>query len=206
MKIQFWWFSLVLFVISSCSQGSDNLLPIIGNISVVTGDTLYHEIRDFRFVNQDSQWVTNETFAGKAYVADFFFTSCPTICPKVAKQMLRIYQKFEADDRLVLLSHTIDVKRDTVGKLKQYANGLGVLTERWHFVTGNHDTIYDMADDYFSTALVDEEAPGGFNHSGLLILVDDNRHVRSFCDGTSEEEVTRFMKDVEQLLRQEYRQ
>lgn len=198
--------SVSLILLVSCRRTREIPLPVIGNISVVTGDTLYHEIPDFRFVNQDSQWVTNETFTDKAYVADFFFTSCPTICPRVAKQMLRLYRRYENDDRLALLSHSIDVKRDTVGRLKQYADGLGVSTDRWHFVTGDHDAIYDMADDYFSTALVDTNAPGGFNHSGLLILVDARRHVRAFCDGTSEEAVDRFMEDIDQLLRQEYPQ
>lgn len=193
-----------LLLIASCFHHSDNKLPIIGNISVVAGDTLYHEVPDFRFVDQDSQWVSNETFAGKIYVADFFFTSCPTICPKVAKQMLRLYQRYANDDRLVLLSHSIDVERDTVGRLKQYADGLGVSSKRWHFVTGDQDTIYDIADDYFSTATIDSDAPGGFNHSGRLILVDANRHVRSFCDGTDEVSVDGFMKAIDQLLRQEY--
>lgn len=194
----------LLMCLASCGNHSKAPLPVIGNISVVTGDTLYHEIPDFRFVNQDSQWVTNQTFADKIYVADFFFTSCPTICPKVTKQMLRIYERYDNDNRLALLSHSIDVKRDSVGRLKQYAEGLGVSSERWHFVTGDHDAIYDMADDYFSTALVDSNAPGGFNHSGLLILVDAKRHVRSFCDGTDEEAVDEFMEDIDQLLRQEY--
>lgn len=180
--------------------GDDAPLPIVGNHQVVDGDTVYHRIPDFRFVNQDSQWVDNATFAGKIYVADFFFTSCPTICPKVTRQMLRIHDAFAAEDQLVLLSHSIDVRRDTVGHLKRYATGLGVDAARWHFVTGDHDAIYDMADDYFSTALVDSEAPGGFNHSGLIILVDTARHVRAFCDGTNEEEVDRFMKDIRKLL------
>lgn len=195
---------ILLALLSACMPGKEAPLPIIGERMLVEGDTVYHQIADFSFVNQDSQAVNNATFTGKVYLADFFFTSCPTICPKVKKQMLRLYDRYEGDDRLLLLSHTIDVKRDTVGRLKTYATNLGVETARWHFVTGSHDAIYGMADDYFSTAKIDTEAPGGFDHSGLIILVDAKRHVRSFCDGTDASSVDRFMEDIDQLLKQEY--
>jgi len=166
----------------------------------VNGKEVAHTIPDFKFVNQDSNYVTNETFAGKAYVADFFFISCPTICPKVKKQMLRIYERFSDEERLLLLSHSIDTKRDTVERLKQYARNLGVTDDRWHFVTGEKDEIYEIADDYFSIAVEDPSAPGGFNHSGRLILVDPKGRVRAFCDGTDAEEVDQFMQDIEKLL------
>ncbi|RME99425.1 MAG: SCO family protein, partial [Bacteroidetes bacterium] len=122
----------------TASSHSAEKLPYLGfhQVDETTGDTIYHQIRDFAFIDQDSQLITNEYFAGKAYVADFFFTSCPTICPKVKQQMLRIYDRYRDDDRLLLLSHTIDVKRDTVPKLKRYAQGLGVDSPKWRFVTG----------------------------------------------------------------------
>ncbi len=184
-----------------CLQENQPPLPIIGNIDITeSGDTLYHQVPDFQFVNQDNQPVTNATFANKAYIVDFFFISCPTICPKVKKQMLRVYDRFEKADNLILLSHSIDTKYDTVERLKQYASNLEVKTEKWHFVTGDKDEIYDIADDYFSVAIENPEAPGGFDHSGRLILVDKNRHVRAFCDGTDAADVTEFMEDVALLL------
>ena len=85
-------------------------------------------------------------------------------------------------------------------RLKVYADNLGVSSDRWHFVTGQISEIYEIAEDYFSVAKEDPEAPGGFDHSGRLILVDENKHVRSFCDGTIAEEVDRFMMDIEKLL------
>lgn len=176
-------------------------LPIIGNIDITeSGDTLYHKVPDFQFINQDNQPVTNATFANKAYVVDFFFIACPTICPKVKKQMLRVYDRFEQADNLALLSHSIDTKYDTVERLKKYATNMEVTTEKWHFVTGDKDAIYDIADDYFSVAIENPDAPGGFDHSGRLILVDANRHVRAFCDGTDAADVTEFILDVELLL------
>lgn len=194
---------LFVFLLAACDETSEpEALPIIGNhdIDPNTGDTTYHAIPTFAFVDQDSQIVNNATFTGKAYVADFFFTSCPTICPKVKQQMLRIYDRFENDDRLLLLSHTIDTKRDSVGKLKEYADGLGVSSDKWHFVTGDRDEIYDIAEDYLSIAREDPDAPGGFDHSGWVILVDKNGRIRSFANGTIAEKIDELIVDIEWLL------
>lgn len=194
-------FFLLLLGFAACHFPSgSNVLPILGERDIVDGDTVYHQIPDFAFVDQDSQLITNNTFAGKAYVVDFFFISCPTICPTVTRQMMRIYERYKDDDRISLVAHTIDPKRDTVGRLHQYASNLGVSTDKWHFLTGDKDAIYEIADDYFSIAIENPDAPGGFDHSGRLILIDGNRHVRSFCDGTDPESVDRFMRDIDILL------
>ncbi|MCB0533658.1 MAG: SCO family protein [Lewinellaceae bacterium] len=216
-------FGIALVLFTACNSGNEQrTLPILGNRVVVgdtlglsglaatydtgaaIGDTLYPIIPDFAFVDQDSQVVTNATFKGKIYVADFFFIHCPTICPKVKANGLRIYKKYENDDRIVLLSHSIDVKNDTVAALKRHAEKLGIQTNRWHLVTGDHDAIYGIADDYFSVATENPDAPGGFDHSGRLILVDKNKHVRSFCNGTDAEDVDRFMKDIDVLLAEQF--
>ncbi|HNL39937.1 MAG: SCO family protein [Saprospiraceae bacterium] len=195
---------LALSALWSCNTPS-RPLPILGNRSLSpAGDTIYPTIPDFSFVDQDSQQVTNATFSGKIYVADFFFTHCPTICPKVKAQAMRIYQKYHDNPNLLLLSHSIDVVNDTVGQLHHYAGKLGIETAKWHLVTGDHDAIYGIADDYFSVATEDPSSPGGFDHSGRLILVDVNRHVRSFCDGTDPESVTKFMKDIDRLLAEQF--
>jgi protein SCO1 len=199
MAIRLFICGLVLIGIQSCSNNSKPL-PILGQIDVIDGDTIRHEVPDFRFIDQDSQWITNETFADQIYVSDFFFTSCPSICPKVKKQMLRMYDVYKDDGRISFLSHSIDTKRDSVPRLKLYANNLGVNSNMWHFVTGDKDEIFSIANDYFVAAMEDSGAPGGFDHSGRLILVDKDRHIRSFCEGTIEEEVTAFMKDIEKLL------
>lgn len=197
-------FLLLILAVACMQPREDDTLPVLGHKDVVEGDTVYHTIPDFTFINQDSQVVTNSTFDGKAYIVDFFFISCPTICPKVKKQMLRIHEEFKDEENLVLLSHTIDTKRDTVGRLHNYARNLGVSAPKWHFVTGDEAEIYDIADDYFSIAVKDPTAPGGFDHSGRLILVDENRHVRAFCDGTDPESVDQFMVDIRKLLKEDY--
>ena len=194
-------FPCALLLLAACQGTPDNKpLPILGNRDVVNGDTIYPSIPDFAFVNQDSQVVNNATFADKIYVVDFFFIHCPTICPKVKANGLRVYQKYKNDPRLLMLSHSIDVKNDTVAALREHARKLGIDSQKWHLVTGNRDEIYGIADDYFSIAKEDPEAPGGFDHSGRLILVDKKRHVRAFCDGTDAQDVDRFMKDVDRLL------
>ncbi len=190
--------ALAAFACNSPEQ--KQALPIIGNHDIQGEDTIYHQIPDFAFIDQDSQVVTNATFDGKIYVADFFFTSCPTICPKVKKQMLRIYEKYQDDPRLMFLSHSIDPKRDTVGRLKTYSENLGVDTERWRFVTGDKDEIYEIADDYMSIATEDPDAPGGFDHSGWILLIDKDRHIRAYANGTEPEKVDKFIEDIDWLL------
>jgi protein SCO1 len=179
-------------------------LPIIGERLGIAenGDTIYPTIPHFAFVNQNRDTVRNANFANKIYVVDFFFTHCPTICPKVTAQMLRVYEHFKDSSSVGLLSHTIDPKRDSVGRLRDYADKLGVSAPKWHFVTGERDSIYSIADDYFSIAKEDPKSPGGFDHSGRLILVDKKGRVRSFCDGTDAEDVDRFIKDVERLSKE----
>ncbi len=197
---------LISCLLAACNldynkKGKDDKLPILGEKVEVAGQIVYHTIPDFEFINQDSQLVNNQTFADKIYISDFFFTHCPTICPKMTKQMKRIYDQYANNPDVAFISHSIDPKRDTIGRLQWYAQSIGVTdASRWHFVTGDKDEIYSIANDYFSIALEDKEAPEGFDHSGKIILVDKERRVRSFADGTNEKEVDRLMKDIDKLL------
>lgn len=196
---------LLLCALAACNTENKRALPILGNRDLnAAGDTIYPTIPDFIFTNQDSQIVTNATFKDKIYVVDFFFIHCPTICPKVKAQAKRVYDKYLDNPRVCLLSHSIDTRNDTVPALKRYAEKLGIRSDKWHLATGDHDAIYAIADDYFSVAKEDPNAPGGFDHSGRLILVDSNRHVRSFCDGTDPEEVARFLQDIDLLLAEQF--
>lgn len=192
-------------ILSNCQMPGNNTndaLPYIGfhDVDPQSGDTIYHVIRDFTFMDQDSQLITNEYFSDKAYIADFFFTSCPTICPKVKQQMLRLYEKYQGNNQVAFLSHTIDVKRDTVAKLKRYAQGLGADSPQWRFVTGEKDEIFDITYDYISTALDDPNLPGGFDHSGYLLLIDPDKHLRAFANGTDPEDVDKFFGKIDALL------
>ncbi|MEY3050730.1 MAG: hypothetical protein RLY31_515 [Bacteroidota bacterium] len=198
------YFPLLLTVacLAAACDRPQRILPVLGEKDILDGDTIFHRIGEFSLLNQDSQLVDNRTFEGHVYVADFFFISCPTICPKTTKQMLRIHDAFLDEPRVLLLAHTVDPKRDTVEALRRYARNLGVHSDKWHFVTGDKMDLYGMADDYFSVAMESPDAPGGFDHSGRLILVDEYRRVRSFCDGTDPEDVDRFIADIQDLLRE----
>ena len=199
----FFWIAAGL---AACFQSpGKRVLPILVERDISPGgETVYPTVLDFAFVIQDSKMVTNGTFAVMIYVVDFFFIHFPTICPKVKKNGLRLYEKYKNDDRILLLSHSIDTRNDTVAALKRHAAKLGIDSKKWHLVTGIKDDIYGIADNYFSVATEDPDAPGGFDHSGRLILVDKNRHVRSFCDGTDAQDVDRFMKDIDLLLEEQF--
>jgi protein SCO1/2 len=122
----------IVGIFMACEQ-KEKPLPIFGQRTVVNNDTIYHKIAPFQFLNQDSVLVTNATVDGKIYVADFFFTSCRTICPIMKTQMLRVYDTLKNDADILILSHTIDPEYDTVGRLKDFAQRLGVSSARWHF-------------------------------------------------------------------------
>jgi protein SCO1/2 len=192
--------AMLLITLGSCTTKREAPLPIFGEREVVGSDTVYHTIADFKFVDQDSVAVTNETYRGKIYVADFFFTSCRTICPIMKTQMLRVYDSIQNDPSVLLLSHTIDPEYDTVGLLHDYANRLGVKSDKWHFVTGKKEEIYKIAQtSYFSTALEDKSEPDGFIHSGAFLLIDQQRRIRGKYDGTKEEDVNRLLADIQRL-------
>jgi protein SCO1/2 len=192
------------FLLSACTSNKETPLPIFGEREVEGADTLYHTISDFKFVDQDSAEITNDTFKDKIYVADFFFTSCRTICPIMKTQMLRVYERIENDPNVLLLSHTIDPEYDTVGLLHDFAERLGVKSNKWHFVTGNKEDIYKIAQtSYFATAMEDKSDPDGFIHSGAFLLIDKQRRIRGKYDGTKEEDVNRLLEDIEKLKKED---
>ena len=193
----------LILVTGACQQNSQETLPILGRRTVSQqGDTLYHTIGDYKLVNQEGQKITPADFEGKVYVADFFFTSCPTICPTMKTQMLRIYQQFQNNADFAIISHSIDPKHDSVEVLKDYADQLGIENNnQWHFLTGDQSEIYRLGQsDYMVTAGEDSEAPGGFIHSGAFILVDENKRIRGVYDGTVADDVDKLMEDIDVLL------
>lgn len=198
----------MLVVFSSCKE-NEKRLPIEGRREVKAGisgvaDTIYHTIPDFNFVNQDSNIVTQETFKEGIYVADFFFTTCPSICPIMKTQMLRIYEKYEGNGKVKILSHSIDPKHDSVAVLNKYANSLGVNSNQWHFVTGDKEEIFKIAQTSYMVSVADDNlAPGGVVHSGAFLLIDSRRRVRGHYDGTKAEEVDKLMDDMDILLKEE---
>jgi protein SCO1 len=187
--------------ILSCIQ--EKPLPILGERDFNGTDTIYHSIGRFAFLNQDSSLITNDSVRGKICVADFFFTSCRTICPVMKTQMHRIYDEYKTDPDIVILSHTIDPEYDSVGLLRRYAQRLGVSSPKWHFLTGRKEDIYEIAEkSYFTTAREDATEEQGLIHSGAFLLIDPQQRIRGQYDGTKPEEVDRLIKDIQRLKRE----
>jgi protein SCO1/2 len=189
------------FACSEQKQAKDEL-PVFGETVTTETDTTYHTIGDFAFYNQDSVLITDETVAGKVYVADFIFTTCPSICIPMAKEMLRVYAKYGNNPDFMILSHSIDPDYDTVPVLKEYANRLGVAdSSNWHFLTGGETDVFSLGEKrYFVTAQKNEKAPGGVLHSGAFILIDGRGRIRGVYDGTDPAEVDKLMLDADKLL------
>jgi protein SCO1/2 len=193
---------LTAAVAISCKK-SEPKLPIFGEREFNGKDTIYHTIAPFSFVDQDSIVITNDTFKGKIYVADFFFTTCRTICPIMKTQMKRVYDATANDPDVLIVSHTIDPEWDTVELLHNYAKMLEVSSDRWHFVTGEKDSIYKIAQtSYFATAREDKSDPDGFIHSGAFLLIDSKQRIRGKYDGTREVDVDRLLKDIDKLRKE----
>jgi len=189
----------------------DRKLPYLGEPEAVTktveGKTIremsYPSIPAFSFTNQDNQPVTELDFKDKIYVADFFFTTCPTICPVMKKNMLKVYDEVKDNPTVRILSHTIDPEHDTPAVLKTYANDLGVNNTTWQFVTGDRGRIYEIGQKhYLITAAEDAKSPGGFLHSGHFVLLDKDRHIRGMYDGTTDEGTYELIRDIRTLLKE----
>ncbi|MEJ0054697.1 MAG: SCO family protein [Bacteroidota bacterium] len=190
------------FSLTNCTSKKEDL-PIFGERIVEGTDTVYHKIAPFKFVDQDSSVITNSVFSNKIYVADFFFTTCRTICPIMKSQMLRVYEATKEMPDVLILSHTIDPEYDTVALLHDFAKRLGVESNRWHFVTGVKDSIYKIAQtSYFATAMEDKAEPDGFIHSGAFLLIDRQGRIRGKYDGTKEDDVNRLITDIKRLREQ----
>lgn len=179
---------------------NDKPLPIFGERAFDGTDTIYHTVAPFALLDQDSTLITNADVQGKVYVADFFFTSCRTICPKMKVQMKRVYDAVGEMDDVAILSHTIDPEYDNVERLKRFADRIGIKSEKWHFLTGNKDSIFNLAQtSYYATAMEDAAEPDGYIHSGAFLLVDRQGRLRGKYDGTVAEETDRLIGDIKKL-------
>ena len=160
----------------------------------------YHTIDDFSLVNQNGEIVTEASYENKIYIADFFFTTCLTICPIMTKNMADIQERIIDDEEVMLLSHTVTPEIDSVAQLKKYALEKGVADHKWNLVTGDKRQIYDLARKSY-LAVKDFQTAGPFDmiHTENFILVDKERRIRGTYNGTSPEEIERLMNDLEIL-------
>lgn len=191
------------------TKGYNNFikLEVIGEVD--------YSIDDFSFINQDNETITKDSLTGSIYVANFFFTSCPSICPIMTRNMSYLQDKLSVFPNIRFLSHTVDPVNDTPDKLKSYVSlmqqkNININLSNWDFVTGDKDKLYQSAADYFVNASVDSLAPGGFLHSEYFILIDKQGRVRSGIDkngnavgaydGTNEVQMKDLINDINVLM------
>ena len=191
------------------TKGYNNFikLEVIGEVD--------YSIDDFSFINQDNETITNDSLTGSIYVANFFFTSCPSICPIMTRNMSYLQDKLSVFPNIRFLSHTVDPVNDTPEKLRSYVSimqqkNINIDLSNWDFVTGDKDKLYQSAANYFVNASVDSLAPGGFLHSEYFILIDKQGRVRSGIDkngnavgaydGTNEVQMKDLINDINVLM------
>ena len=165
----------------------------------------YHSIADFKLINQNGDTISQADYADKIYIADFFFTTCPTICPVMTANMADIQQIIKDDDEVMLLSHSVTPEIDSVPQLKKYALEKGVIDAKWNLVTGDKKQIYELARKSYLAVLTDGDGgPYDMIHTENFILVDKERRIRGFYDGTSSDEVAQLLEDLK-VLKSSYR-
>lgn len=188
---------------------------IVGKFS---GDELmkFEQVPSFEFTDQYNETVTNSNYEDKVYVVEFFFTTCPTICPRMNENMVKIQHEFYGNPSFGIASISIDPERDTPEVLKAYAEEKGATLKNWHFLTGDKNTIYAFSNDGFKLyAGENKDVPGGFEHSGLFALIDKDGFIRSrtvkngdtenpikFYNGLDDKEVQWLKEDIEILLKE----
>jgi protein SCO1/2 len=161
----------------------------------------YHAVSDFLFINQNGDTITQKNYEGKIYVADFFFTTCGSICPKMTTNMIDIQTAFINNPKVLLLSHTVFPEMDSVSVLKAYAKKNGVIDTKWNLVTGDKKEIYSMArKSYLAVKLGKPEELYDMVHTENFILIDAKRQIRGFYDGTDKKEIQRLIEDIHFLI------
>jgi protein SCO1/2 len=196
-------FTLIIFL--SCKE-KNQVLPYYDTPDFtpkwdIKNKTLFHTIRPFNLISQENRIYTEKDIDGKICVADFFFTTCPGICPKMTKSMSNIQKEFINDDEVLLLSHSVTPEKDSVSVLKKYALEKNVNFKRWKLLTGNKNEIYDLGRKYYFVE-EDEGIKKGndvFLHTENFILIDKQRHIRGIYNGLDPNSINNLINDIKIL-------
>jgi protein SCO1 len=202
MSKKFWFYSLFFLVlILGFYFMLTKIIPGFGKV----GLPVLNRVQSFSFLNQNGDRITNKDVEGKVYVAEFFFTTCPGICPKMNTNLRTVYEKYKSDPDFLILSHSVNPTTDSVGRLKQYADSLGVDAAHWIFLTGKKDSLYMAArgsylldDPKNSISPISEQ----FIHTQFFALVDKKGQVRSIIDGLKKDELLEMQKQIDELLQE----
>ena len=214
MKVIAFFIGFVCLISCKSEEKKQRVLPIIGNFDLdyklVDGkevvDTIYPKMPFFYFRNEDSLLVKSTDMKGKIWIADFFFTTCPSICPKMTGNMKKLNASTEdLKDHIQFMSISINPNRDTPSQLKRYKNHHKITTSNWQFFTGKEDETHILGiENFLIFAGRDDEAEGGYAHSGAFTLVDKEGYVRGVYLGTDMKQVEQLEKDLRKLLKYEY--
>ncbi len=162
-----------------------------------------HRIGTFSLTDQYGRSFTDANTAGKIYIADFFFTTCPSLCPKMSKQMQRVQEKIQHNSHVLILSHTVQPEYDSIPVLLEYANKQGAIKDKWFFLTGSREHIYELArKHYFTATTTGSNSLFDLIHTENFVLIDPDKRIRGFYDGTSEQEINVLINDIDVLLKE----
>ncbi|MEO8085685.1 MAG: SCO family protein [Bacteroidota bacterium] len=173
--------------------------------AVANGDTIYHTIPSFSFLNQEGKTITEKDLDGKIFVANFFFATCPTICPKMNFNVKGVTDKYKEDQQVKFLSFTVDPEQDSVQALAAYAKAQGADNNQWWFLTGDKDAIYSIARDGFLVPAAGGKTAADFFHSQDLMLIDRDKRIRGIYDGLDEADVKKLCDEID-VLEREYKE
>jgi protein SCO1/2 len=164
----------------------------------------FHKIPDFELVNQNGEKVTQKTFENKIYITDFFFTTCPGICPMMTDSMLKLQEEFKNDTAVLFLSHSVTPTIDSVSKLKEYALANGIIDKKWHLVTGNKKEIYDLGRKFYFVEedLGEPKGIDAFLHTENFVLIDKNKHIRGIYNSLNRASLAQLIIDVKALQKE----
>lgn len=168
--------------------------------STIQHQKKYHTIADFSLINQNGERITQDNYKDKIYVADFFFTTCQTICPIMTDHMYQIQKEVIDDDEVMLLSHSVTPQIDSVAQLKKYAREKGVIDRKWNLVTGDKKQIYELARKSYLAVKTDGNGDAyDMIHTENFMLIDKKRQIRGFYDGTKSEDIEKLLEDITTL-------
>jgi protein SCO1/2 len=209
---------LIVFIISCNSKKKEefssrvNTLPFYNDASFTPkwigskNDELssFHKIPNFELINQNGEKVTQKTFENKIYIADFFFTTCPGICPMMTLSMLKLQEEFKNDTAVLFLSHSVTPQIDSVPKLKEYALDNGIMDKKWHLVTGNKKEIYDLGRKFYFVEedLGEPKGIDAFLHTENFVLIDRNKHIRGIYNSLNKASLAQLIVDVKALKKE----
>jgi protein SCO1/2 len=202
MTKKFWFYSLFFLVlILGFYFMLTKIIPGFGKV----GLPVLNRVQSFSFLDQNGERITNRDVEGKVYVAEFFFTTCPGICPKMNTNLRSVYEKYKSEPDFLILSHSVNPSTDSVGRLKRYADSLGVDVSHWIFLTGKKDSLYMAArgsylldDPKNNLSPISEQ----FIHTQFFALVDKKGQVRSIIDGLKKDELIEMQKQIDELLKE----